>query len=448
MLVRLIICLKCIEFCIRAGIHGRFLRGDHDMQASSMRQRWLIAITLCLIFVTPTAFAHPDRAPQADDFVANEVLVKLNPAVDVRALAARYHLKQPQASGGQFGQNPIYRLQIDDGVSPKEKANLLRRDRRVVYAEPNYIGALPEARQRSSWVVGSNAGDYTEQWAPTALRLPEAHTLSRGAGVIVAILDTGVDSAHPALVGRLVPGYDFVDLDNDPSEVPDYDYNSAYGHGTHVAGLVALAAPDAQIMALRTLDRDGIGTIWMQAQALRYAFEHGADVINLSYSFGNHSELLDDILAQVTCTVAFDVGCRSRTSPGALVAAAAGNSGVNVREYPAADLVPGVLAVAASTEASALAPFSTYGSWVPVAAPGDRIVSSIPGGGYAAWSGTSMATPLAAGVAALARAAYPTLRPVEVQNRMTTNAATLNGPVRRRIDAAATLGLPTTRQGH
>jgi subtilisin family serine protease len=415
------------------------------MRISSIRQRWLIALALCLICASPTAFAHPERVPQADDSVPNDVLVKLNPAVDVRALAASYHLEAPSNASGRLGQQPIYRLQINDGTPPADKADLLKRDRRVVYAEPNYIGELPEARQRSSWVVGNSVGDYAEQWAPTALRLPEAHAITGGAGVTVAILDTGADLTHPALAGRLVPGYDFVDDDADPSEVMDPYDAGAYGHGTHVAGLVALAAPEAKIMPLRTLDSDGIGTIWMQAQALRYAIDHGADVINLSYSFGNHSELLDDILAQTTCTVAIDINCRSRMRPGALVTAAAGNSGVNVREYPAADLVPGVLAVAASTEASTLAPFSTYGSWVPVAAPGDRIVSSFPGGRYAAWSGTSMATPLAAGVAALARAAYPALRPVEVQSRITTTAATLNGPIRRRVDAAAVLGLPTDK---
>jgi subtilisin family serine protease len=413
------------------------------MRLSRIRQRWLIALALCLIWASPTAFAHPERAPQADNAVPNEVLVKLNPAADVRALAAAYHLKASQAAGGLLAQQPIYRLQIDDGTPPEDEADLLGRDRRVVYAEPDYIGELPEARQRSSWVVGNSVGDYADQWAPAALRLPEAHAITGGAGVTVAILDTGVDLGHPALAGRLVPGYDFVDGDADPSEVMDPYDADAYGHGTHVAGLVALAAPDAKIMPLRTLDSDGIGTIWMQAQALRYAIDHGANVINLSYSFGHHSDLLDDILAQVTCTVAIDINCRLRMRPGALVAAAAGNSGVIVREYPAADLVPGVLAVAASTEANTLAPFSTYGSWVPVAAPGDRIVSSVPGGRYAAWSGTSMATPLAAGVAALARAAYPTLRPVEVQGRITTTAAALNGPIRRRVDAAAVLGLPT-----
>jgi len=257
----------------------------------------------------------------------------------------------------------------------------------------------------------------------------------------VAILDTGADLSHPALAGHLTPGYDFVDRDDDPSEIGVYGSDIAYGHGTHVAGLVALAAPDAKIMPLRTLGPDGIGTIWMQAQALRYAINHGADVINLSYSFSNRSHVLDEVLAQVTCAAAIDDDCRAKIRPGAIVAAASGNSGGNDREYPAADLLPGVLAVAASTEANTLAVFSTYGSWVQVAAPGDRILSSVPGGGYATWSGTSMAAPLAAGSAALVRAAYPGLRPADIVTRIITTGARMAGLVRRRVDAAAALKL-------
>jgi subtilisin family serine protease len=288
-------------------------------------------------------------------------------------------------------------------------------------------------------VVVDSIRGFPTQWAPAALRLPEAQAISRGADVIVAILDTGADLSHPALSGHRAPGYDFVDLDDDPSEVGAYGSDFAYGHGTHVAGLVALAAPDAKIMPLRTLGPGGVGTIWAQAQAVRYAIDHGASVINISYSFGDRSQVLDEVLAQATCTAATDDFCRTKTRPGAIVTAASGNSGADDREYPAADTLPGLLAVAASTQANTLAAFSTYGSWVKVAAPGDHILSTIPGGGYAIWSGTSMAAPLAAGTAALVRAAYPSLRPVDIATRMITTGAPLGGAVRRRVDAAAVL---------
>lgn len=408
------------------------------MRHVSIRYRWLLAVLL-LGCTVPAALVHADT-DMSNDYVPNEVLVKLNPSANARAIAASHGLRVPQAPATQLDLQPIYRLQIVDGASPPDKAAALRGDRMVVYAEPNYIGELPEARQRSSWAVGGDAGGYKAQWASAAMRLPLAHTINRGANVTVALLDTGADLTHSALAGHLAPGYDFVDLDDDPSEMGVYGSESAYGHGTHVAGLVVLAAPDAKIMPLRTLGPDGIGTIWMQAQALRYAINHGADVINLSFSFSHPSQLLNDILAEVTCSAAVDADCRAKIRPGAVVTAASGNSGKNDREYPAADRVPGVMAVAASTEANTLAAFSTYGSWVQVAAPGDRILSSVPGG-YATWSGTSMASPLMAGTAALVRVAYPSLRPVDIVTRITTTAASMGGLVRRRVDAAAALGL-------
>jgi len=414
------------------------------MHNLSIWRRGLVVLAVLFGFGASAVSAAPfhSNSYQSDDYVPNEVLVKLNPSVDLRTFMAAHHLKLSQEAPFQLDRQPIYRFEITDGRSPLDKASKLLRDRRVVYAEPDYIGILPEARQRSSWVVGGDADEYAVQWAPAALRLPEAHTITRGANILVATLDTGADMTHPALVDHLVPGYDFVDLDDDPSEVA---YGSAYGHGTHVAGLVALAAPDAKIMPLRTLDANGIGTIWAQAQALRYAMNHGADVINLSFSFLHRSLLLDNVLGQVTCAPTIDADCHSLIRPGAIVVAAAGNSGTNIREYPAADLVPGVLAVGASTEENTLATFSTYGSWVRVAAPGERIMSTLPGGYYGAWSGTSMATPLAAGVAALDRAVYPTLRPKDVMMLIADTAAPLIGPVQWRVDAASTLGLVATQ---
>ncbi|HEU5100552.1 MAG TPA: S8 family serine peptidase [Roseiflexaceae bacterium] len=404
-------------------------------------QRGLAALLLLLSCASlPTAAVRASDSTSAN-YRPNEVLVKLNPSANLRAIAASHRLKIPQSSVDQLDQQPIYRFEIADGKTPPDKAAELMSDRSVIYAEPDYVGELPQARQRSSWVVGDDIGGYAAQWAPAALRLPEAHMVTQGVGVTIAILDTGADLGHPTLAGRLIPGYDFVDDDVDPSEVGIYGSDMAYGHGTHVAGLVALTAPDAKIMPLRTLGPDGIGTIWAQVQALRFAINRGVDVINLSYSFRKRSRVLEEVLAQVTCTTTIDDECRTKLRPGAIVAAASGNSGDNDREYPAATFIPGVLAVAASTEANTLAVFSTYGPWVQLAAPGDHVLSSVPGG-YAVWSGTSMAAPLAAGTAALVRAASPSLRPADIVTRLITTGASLSGPVRRRVDAAAALRLP------
>jgi thermitase len=314
-----------------------------------------------------------------------------------------------------------------------------------IYAEPNFVGELPESRQRSSWATGE-AGQYTTQWAGEMLRLPAAHQITRGAGVTVAVLDTGVERSHPLLVGRLMRGYDFVGGDTDPSEVGVAGQDPAYGHGTHVAGLVALAAPDAKLMPLRVLNRHGIGTIWTLARALVYAVDpdrnphtdDGAQVINLSLSTRQPTRLLADLLRNEICADdQNDPRLRRAGRRDVVVVAAAGNNSASVPEYPAAELVAGKLAVAASTSTDTLASFSNYGSWVNVAAPGVNIVSSVPGGGYGSWSGTSMATPLTAGVAALVRAHQPAWSAAGVARRVQEFAVAIEGPVGRRVDAAA-----------
>jgi len=254
-----------------------------------------------------------------------------------------------------------------------------------------------------------------------------------------------------------------------------------------MAGLVALAAPDARIMALRVIDRAGAGNIWVLAEALKYAVDpdgnpatdDGADVINLSISTTRRTSLLAEIVGGVTCSA--DLGgtdsdddegddgdgeegddgdgdedgagdspsgeedvseeCEATGRRGAVVVAAAGNSGSRNPEYPAAEGVPGSLAVGASTEADTLATFSNWGSWVHVLAPGDQIVSAIPGGEYAVWSGTSMAAPLAAGEVALLRAKDPAQLAVQVADQIVVSAVAIGGSAPPRIDAAAALGL-------
>ena len=108
------------------------------------------------------------------------------------------------------------------------------------------------------------------------IQLSLAHQINRGTGpngpVKVAVLDTGVDTNHVALAGRLLPGWDFVDDDADPSEVGDQQ-TGPYGHGTHVAGLIALVAPEAKIIPIRVLDRYGVGNIWVLAEALAFAID-------------------------------------------------------------------------------------------------------------------------------------------------------------------------------
>lgn len=211
-------------------------------------------------------------------------------------------------------------------------------------------------------------------------------------------------------------------------------------------------------MPVRVLDPEGIGNIWVLTQALAYAVnpdgnpntDDGADVINFSLSTTRHTMLLEEILNDITCRDSDDdsddsddsaSNCLATRQHGVVVVAAAGNRASSTPEYPAAERVAGLIAVAASTSNDTLASFSNYGAWVHIAAPGDQIMSSVPGGGYGVWSGTSMAAPITAGVAALVRTANPRLLPPVVADLIRTSAVAINGPVPKRLDAAAAVAL-------
>jgi thermitase len=403
---------------------------------------WVTIITTMVVVPTTSA-----QTPPAETFVPNEVVVYLRNAADLPAVAAAYRLNP--APLDQFGTRSIYRLRIADGVTPPNKATALSSDARVIAAEPNYLGQTPEGRAKSIWAGGDSSGEYTAQWAPAKIGLPEAHQSNRGGSTVVAILDTGVDPAHPQLGGRLTGGYDFVHLDNDPRE--EQPAAQAYGHGTHVAGLVALAAPEARIMPVRMLDPNGIGNLWVTIEALAYAAnpdgdvstDDGADVINLSFSFLRRSTLLETIVREVTCEDDDDDDDTTCVygKRGAVVVAAAGNNGSTTPEYPAAEAVPGLLSVAATTQSDTLASFSNRGAWVNISAPGAQIISSVPSNGYGTWSGTSMSAPLVAGVAALVRTSDSSLSPAIVAIQLMATAKPISGAPPR-LDAAAALRPP------
>jgi subtilisin family serine protease len=416
--------------------------------------------TVSLLALSAIAVPERARALETEDYLSTEIVLKLVRASDLPAVAAQYGLDPVPLD--QFGTRPIYRLRILDAASPHDKAEALLSDpqARISYAEPNFVGQAPEEAARVTWSVGGDAGDYVAQWAPSRVRLPEAHTVTRGAGITVAVLDTGVDAAHAALAGRLLPGFDFVDLDSDPAEVGSHAQNPTYGHGTHVAGLVALAAPEAKIMPLRVLDVNGVGNVWVLAEALAFAMDpdgnpatnDGAQVINLSLSTIERSSLVKEVMKAAICNdgtqtqSSGDLPCFSPTGRGAVIIDAAGNSAGSRPEYPAGEGLNGSIAVGASTQFDSIAAFSNFGSWVNIAAPGEGILSSVPGGEYGTWSGTSMATPLVAGITALVRAQNPSLKPAKVVQRIMDKAVDIRASVRFRIDAAAALGLPRAQR--
>ncbi|GGQ49714.1 S8 family serine peptidase [Couchioplanes azureus] len=266
--------------------------------------------------------------------------------------------------------------------------------------------------------VPAGADPYrSSQWDFAKLRIATAWQRSTGAGVTVAVVDSGVEAGHPDLGGRVLPGIDLVADTSGTSADPN-------GHGTHVAGTIAAVtgngvgvsaiAPDARILPVRALDAQGNGAMSDVAAGIVYATDRGAQVINLS--LGSTSQV-----ASVSNAVAY------ARAHGVVVVAAAGNSrsaGSPV-SWPAAD--EGVIAVASTDSADQYSSFSNQGGYVDVAAPGSGILSTVPvaAGGYGRMSGTSMAAPHVAAVAALLKGAAAALTPDAVEQALTGTATDL-----------------------
>lgn len=251
------------------------------------------------------------------------------------------------------------------------------------------------------------------QWALDSIPVEPLWTCATGAGVQVAVIDTGVSGSHPDFAGRISGGVSTLG----GSAVPGAGATDVHGHGTHVAGIAAAGAsdgvgiagvaPGASIVPVKVLSDSGSGSSTDVALGITWAVDNGADVLNLSLSSSSQS-------AAMTTAVQYAV------DNGVTVFAAAGNGGTSgsVR-YPAAD--PNTIAVAATSSSGTVASFSSRGWWVDVAAPGQSILSAIPGG-WGTKSGTSMASPYLAGLAAVTLSARGPLAPMAVRDALRSTA--------------------------
>ncbi|HRH40654.1 MAG TPA: S8 family serine peptidase, partial [Pyrinomonadaceae bacterium] len=248
---------------------------------------------------------------------------------------------------------------------------------------------------------------------------------------------------HPAFAGKLLPGWDFVDNDPNPMEIA----GSAYGHGTHVSGIITRVAPNAKIIPIRVLDSTGSTNAWVLAEALAFAAnpdgnpatDDGADVVNLSMGSPTPTRLLHDFLQSSSSDLAqpTDVDFPQIGKPNLIVVAAGGNNGGDFKIYPGAETsIDGLITVGASDITDHLAPYSNYGSWIKVAAPGDRIISTTPDGGYGAWSGTSMSAPVVSGIVALIKQRFPGLAPLTTKDQVRCTTVRIDAKTtKQRVDA-------------
>jgi subtilisin family serine protease len=311
------------------------------------------------------------------------------------------------------------------GVAPDRRAAALRALRSSSSVEDVGREALAGALD-----VTPDDADWPAQWGLRLTGMPRAWSVTRGSSrVIVAVLDTGVDLENPDLRGALVQGYDFVNSDLYPRDDE--------GHGTSVAGIIGARANNrtgvagvcwaCSIMPVKVLDSSGVGYDSVISAGIIWAVDHGAKVVNLSLGGPEATADLADAVAYAV-------------QHGALVVAAAGNDGTISPFYPAA--TPGVVGVAATTISDQRYPWSNYGSWVRLAGPGCNLAPVRGGSGTAVFCGTSSATPLVAGLAALAYSVDPNASPAEIEQALERAAVPVPGVAQYgRVSAPRTLSL-------
>jgi subtilisin family serine protease len=392
----------------------------------------------------------------------DQVIIKYKTAADFKTKGAELLYRMPgsvvlDSFQGSEGLTELQR--VPAGAKATDVIKRYEADSTVEAVMPNEIwrayDTAPVPTTPPSAASGPNDSRFGDMWHAETMRYRDCWTKSQGEGITVAVIDTGIDASHPDLVGQIAPGgYDFVGKDDDPRD--------GNGHGTHVAGIIAAAlnngegiagiAPKAKIMPLRVLDDNGRGSTFAILKAMSHAVKKGAKVINLSLGSPPGG-----ILSRGYMKIFGD----SLVRKGVLLVAAAGNEGGAVG-MPAQ--VSSFMAVGATNATDKLASFSNFGKTISVTAPGVDILSTMPTypcnlstnhastvtTTYSKLSGTSMATPIVAGAAALIWSQNPTWKPQQVREALEKSAIDLGAAGRDqqfgfgRIRPWMALGLPAS----
>jgi len=355
---------------------------------------------IAALLATMPASAQLATATDAQgEYVRGRVLVmpRAGLAQDELAKIVGAHGGKARSLGG----SGLYLVDLPANASETAVAQQLARNPHLKFAELD---------RKAPLALASNDPYFGSEWHVAKMGVPSAWDLSQGSGVVVAILDTGVDGTHPDLSSRMVAGWNFYDNNSNTADV--------YGHGTAVAGTAAATtnnatgvagiAGQAKIMPLRISDTSGVGYWSMIAQAINYAANNGARVASISYS---------NLLQSSSILSA----AQYMKSKGGLVVIAAGNNGVNENLTPSTSVIP----VSATDQNDQITSWSSYGSFVAVSAPGIGIWTTNRGGGYGSWWGTSFSTPATAGTIALMMAAKPGLTGSQVESLLYSTATDL-----------------------
>lgn len=383
-----------------------------------LKQRLLLASALllgaALMLISNTADAAGER------WARGRILVQAKAGMSLQNFdrALKRHLAK--RSGRRVHGNGAHVVSLPLGVDETTAADLISRDPAVAFAEVDRL-VEPDA-------VTANDPYFGSAWHLAKIGAPDAWSYSTGAGVTIAIIDSGVDGTHPDLSSLMVAGWNFYDGNSNTADV--------YGHGTKVAGAaaarsnnglgVASVSWQSKIMPLRVSLPDGTAYLSTIATAITYAADNGARVANISFQSAAGSPTIQN-------------AAQYMKSKGGLVVISAGNT-YGFESFAAND---SVIAVAATDSADAKASFSSYGAYVDLAAPGVGVYSTVRGGTYGAVSGTSFAAPITGGVIALMMARNPALTPTQIESILKSTAVDLGTSGRDdyfgagRINAAA-----------
>jgi thermitase len=399
----------------------------HRNSNSSLRQRAIhLACQAALLLPSmlvgavalqaPAAIAAQPAANGAEQYARGRILVMpragLSEAEFAKALAPH------GGKGKKIGQSDLHVVELPANASEKAVVERLNRHPHIKFAEldrlvtPNFVSNDPY--MGSEWHL--NKVGATTAWDTT-----------QGAGVIIAILDSGVDGTHPDLAPQMVPGYNFYDNNTNTAD--------ANGHGTAVAGVAAAAtnnalgvagvAGQARIMPVRIADANAYAYYSTIAKGVTYAADNGARVVNCSYG-------------GVAGSATIQSAAQYLKNKGGLMFVSAGNNGIDENIAPTTTMI----AVSATDQNDYRTGWSSYGNFVSMSAPGITYTTS-RGGSYDNWQGTSFSSPLAAGVAALMMAAKPSLGSADIEKLMFSTAVDIGAAGRDiyygygRVDAAA-----------
>lgn len=401
--------------------------------------RSFVAVLILWLAASTAALAVVGQPAPARNYQEGEVLVKFVPGLSHEARERSLRAAGCREASAIKLVPGLSRAQIVSGLPVTETIRRLQTDPNVVYAEPNFIvsAALTPNDPRYPELYGLNNTGQTGGTADADIDAPEAWDLQTGTDIVVAVIDTGLDYNHEDIAGNVwsnpgeiagngidddnngyiddTRGWDFVNNDNDP-----FDDND---HGTHVSGTIAAVGNNAvgvvgvnwraRIMPLKFLSATGSGTTADAIEAVDYSVLMGARVSSNSWGGGAFSQALSDAIA-------------AAGAAGQVFAAAAGNASANndtTPSYPCSYTLANIICVAATDDDDLLATFSNYGAAsVDLGAPGVSILSTTPANTYASFSGTSMATPHVAGVAALALASDASLTVADLKALVLDNA--------------------------